>query len=246
MSFPILAASIFSPFPQIVFGFSTRKGGVSSEPYGCNMSYSVGDDAANVKENQKRFLEHLGVRTENLAVPKQVHGDNVVRVSRPGIYENCDALISNKKGVFLRITTADCLPLFLFDPNSGSVAAVHAGWRGCVQQIAQKTIIQMGEEFSTKPGELRVYIGPSARKCCYEVGEDVTRKFNQRFLIDTGGERPHFDMLGFTLDLLRESGVDNLHIEVSPHCTICTPQLFHSYRRDGAKSGRMMGVIGLR
>lgn len=241
-----LTASIFSSFPSVAFGFSTRNGGVSPEPYRLNMSFSVGDDSTSVMENQRRFLNHLGIRVEDLAIPKQVHGDIVLRVLKPGVYENCDALITNEKNVFLRITVADCLPIFLFDPVSQSVAAVHAGWRGCIHQIVQKTIIRMTKEFSAKLGAMRVYIGPSARSCCYEVGDEVAGQFDQRFLIQKTQGRPHLDMLGFTLTLLTDAGIEHSCIEISPHCTICTPSLFHSYRRDGAKSGRMMGVIGLK
>jgi YfiH family protein len=242
----VLSATIFSPFPHLVFGISTRNGGISPGQYGLNMSFSVGDDPSNVTENQRRFLGHLGIPVDNLAIPKQVHGARVVRVVKAGVYADCDALVTNEKNVFLRVTVADCLPVFLFDPDALAVAAVHAGWRGCAQGVVQKTVMKMADEFSTMPASLRVFIGPSARACCYEIGEEVAAQFYERFLVRHKGNRPHLDMLGLTLNLLDGCGIPGTHVEVSPHCTIHSPQLFHSYRRDGMKSGRMMGVIGIK
>lgn len=104
----------------------------------------------------------------------------------------------------------------------------------------------MIEEFSAKPDTLRAYIGPSARVCCYEVGEEVASQFDERFRVRKERARPYLDMQSFTTSLLTEMGLRHEHIEISPYCTICMPELFHSYRRDGAKSGRMRGIIGLR
>lgn len=245
MSVPIVFSSIFSSFPQVKFGFSTRQDGINSEVFGLNVSFGVGDDRSNVGEHQRRFLESLSIVRGDLAIPKQVHGSTVQRVTHPGLYDDCDALITNEADVFLSITVADCLPIFLFDPSSQSIGAVHAGWRGCAQNIVQKTVLRMAAECSAKLETMRVYVGPSARSCCYEVGEEVASQFDEKFLIRKTGARPHLDMQAFTVAVLSEMGIQNSQIEISQYCTICTPELFHSYRRDGARSGRMIGVIGL-
>lgn len=215
---PVIRASVFSSFPDVLFGFTTRHGNVDF---------------------------HLGIGVEHLAIPKQVHGGNVIRVFKPGKYEGCDALTTSEKKVYLSINVADCLPIFIYDPGYVAVAAVHAGWRGCIERIVEKTISAMVEEFDSDPPMLRVFIGPSARVCCYEVGNDVASQFDERFLFRKNTPRPHLDMLAFTQHLLATSGVQQSHIEVSPYCTICTPNLFHSYRRDREKSGRMVGIIGI-
>ena len=246
MSVPIIVSQMFSSFPQVSFGLSTRLGGVSPEPFGMNLSFNVGDDRIKVMQNRRIFLKSLQITGDQLAVPRQNHGDTVKVVERSGEYQGCDGLVTNKPGVFLSVSIADCLPVFFFDPSSESIAAVHAGWRGCVQKIVQKAVTKMVAEFSTKPETLMAYIGPSARVCCYEVGEEVASRFDQKFLSHNTGTRPHLDMKSFTVSLLKEIGVADSHIEISQYCTMCAAEFFHSYRRDGASSGRMMGVIGLR
>lgn len=242
----VVSASVFSPFPRVVFGMSTRLGGVSPEPYGMNLSFSVGDEESRVLENQQRFLTQLGVSNERLAIAKQVHGDRVLFADKPGEYERCDALFTTSTNLFLRISIADCLPIFLFDPESEAIAAIHAGWRGCEQNIVEKTVQKMKDDCSTDPLSLRAFIGPSARSCCYEIGEDVARRFDSRFLVRNRRGRFHLNMIDHTLCSLSNAGVNKSFVEVDPRCTICTPQLFHSYRRDGGKAGRMAGIIGLR
>jgi len=218
LSGPIIRASIFSPFPQVIFGFSTRRSAAAAV---------------------------FGIGGEHLAVPKQVHGDRVVRVFKPGEFENCDALISSEKDVYLSISVADCLPIFFFDPAHDAVAVIHAGWRGCVHRIVEKTIDAMRSEFSSEPTALRVFIGPSARVCCYEVGQEVARQFDRQFLFQTMNSRAHLDMVAVVQNMMTEAGVQRKNIETSPYCTICTPQLFHSYRRDKERAGRMVGIIGI-
>ncbi len=245
MSAPVIFSKSFSSFPQITFGFSTRQSEVTSEPIGANARRSAGDDRTRTLQNHEEFLQSLLIAENELANPGQVHGDTVQRAERPGEYQDCDGLVTNKPGVFLTVRVADCLPVFFFDPSSKSVAVVHAGWRGSALKIVQKAIALMAEEFLAKSETMLVYIGPSARACCYEVGEEIASKFHPQFLSRGIDPRPHLDMQSITVSLLNEMGVKDSHIEASPYCTVCTPELFHSYRRDRAASGRMIGTIGL-
>jgi len=241
----IIRSDLFSSFSRLRFGMSTRGGGVSPEPYGMNLSFNVGDDERNVIANREKFFGDVGIGLNALAMTRQVHGDTVTRVRGPGSRASCDALISDDPGVFLAITVADCLPVFLFDPVTLSVAAVHIGWRGSKLRILEKALRGMAEKFGAKAGDLISFIGPSARVCCYEVGEEVAIGFPENVLRRTIADRAHLDLMQFNRNILLEAGVRGTHIEVSPHCTICNGELFHSYRREGKKSGRMMGVIGV-
>lgn len=215
---PSIRATIFSSFPQVFFGFST-----------CSSAAHT----------------HLGIGEEDLAIPKQVHGSRVVRVVKPGKFENCDALITSEKNVYLSVSVADCLPIFFYDPVHEAVAAVHAGWRGCVHRIVEETMASMKREFFSEPSVLRAFIGPSARACCYEVGEEVARQFDKKFLLQNVNSRTHLDMIAVTQDMMTKAGVQRKNIETSPYCTICTPELFHSYRRDRERAARMVGIIGI-
>jgi YfiH family protein len=241
----IIRSQRFSEYPSIVFGISTRIGGVSPDPYALNLSFDVGDDRVRVTENRRRFLEALNVSSDQLAIPKQSHGTTVRRVDRPGAYANCDALVTGHKGVYLVVSVADCIPLCVYDPSKNVIAAVHVGWRGGASGIVKETIRILKEEFVTTPEEFVVYLGPSARACCYEVGEDVACKFPPQFLHQKPPGKPLLDLIGVTKAQLIHAGLREDRIEENGECTICTPELFHSYRRDGERSGRMMGVIGL-
>jgi YfiH family protein len=241
----IIRSSKFSEYPRLVFGHSTRIGGVSPEPYALNLSFSVGDDSSRVWENRRRFFGELNIPLDRLAIPKQRHTNVVRMVSGPGDYEDCDALVTNAEGVYLVVSVADCIPLFVFDPVKNVVGAIHVGWRGSASGIVNETVRLLKEEFSSNPEGLIAYIGPSARACCYEVGGEVAGKFPEEYTRAKVAGKSHLDLPGFSKKQLMESGVKEERIEENGKCTICTPGLFHSYRRDGGRSGRMMGVIGI-
>jgi polyphenol oxidase len=242
---PIIFSEYFSKLKEVKFGFSTRNGGVSSEPLGMNLSFNVGDESMNVLENRERFFGSLKIGLDELAIPRQVQGGLVKRVFVQGGYDACDGLITNSYGVFLTVSVADCLSIYLFDPVRKAVSAVHAGWRGSSMSIVSRAVNLMNAEFETLPSDLLVYISPAAGVCCYEVGEDVAKNFKDEFLVRHGDRKPHLDLKMHTKNELLEVGVLEANIEISKFCTICNSELFHSYRRDSEKSGRMMGVIGL-
>ncbi len=239
----IIASEKLSKFNDLKFGFSTRLGGISKGQFGMNLSFYVGDDRLNVLENRERFFGALKIGLNELAIPQQVQGSVVQRVFTQGGYDSCDGLITDSKGVFLTISTADCLPVFLFDPVTKSVGALHAGWRGSEMNIVSRAIRMMREEFGTSPANLISYIAPAASVCCYEVGEDVAKRFSHEFLIQNS--KLHLNLKEHAKTLMLDAGVRGENIEVSEYCTICNANLFHSHRRDKEKSGRMMGVIGL-
>ncbi len=223
---------------------STRVGGVSRPPFDLNLSFSVGDDPTDVNKNRELFFGSVGIKVGALALPQQVHSNIVRRADHPGLYSSCDALASNVPGVYLGVTVADCIPLLIFDPVKRSVAAVHAGWRGCLSLIASKAIQTLAIEYSSRPEHLYAYLGPSAGACCYEVGEEVADRFDPGDCQKRGGKL-YLDLKSIARRHLSGSGIPETHIEESAHCTICSPGLYHSFRREKERSGRMMGVIGL-
>jgi hypothetical protein len=231
-------------FPGILFGMSLRKGGVSREPFGMNVSYRVGDEEDAVSRNREIFLDNLGIPATQLATPGQSHSANVLRVDAPGMYADCDGLITSRCGIFLAITVADCVPIFLYDPHQRVVGALHAGWRGTADSIAANGVAIMKSECGSRPSDLVAFVGPSARVCCYEVGEEVAQRFDG-FAVRRRNGKIFLDLAAANKKQLLESGMKAENIEVSPFCTISNADLFHSYRRDGNQSGRMMGVIGM-
>jgi YfiH family protein len=240
----IVQSSLFLRFSGLTCGLSTRIGGVSPDPLGMNMSFHVGDAPENVEKNRRRFFQHMGITPEQVALPKQEHTSVVRKVLAAGSFESCDALLTDRPGVFLGISVADCTPIFLFDPAKHVVAAVHAGWRGTEQKIAKRTIDAMKREFETDPGNVVAFIGPAAGVCCYEVGSEVAGKFEARFAQKRDG-KIYLDVKADNVAQLLHSGVPSMNIEISPDCTICGTKLYHSFRRDRDRSGRMMGIIGM-
>jgi YfiH family protein len=181
----------------------------------------------------------------NLATAKQVHSDRVLLAESPGVQGEGDALITNRPGIHLVIRTADCLPILIADPRNRAVAAVHAGWRGVVAEIACKTVRAMCQQFDTRPQDLVVAIGPGIGPCCFEVGPEVAIQFAPFFPERDLSGRTKVDLSETTCRQLGRNGVTLGQISTSNLCTCCNPDLFESYRRDREKAGRMLAVIGL-
>lgn len=241
---PAIRPRIFPSQPAVLAAVSTRNGGVSPAPLGMNLSFRVGDRQENVRRNREIFFGSLGIGTAELAIPGQVHGTRVLRAVDPGTYPECDALVTVAARVFLCVSVADCVPVLLCDPDVPAVAAVHAGWRGTVGRILEGTVRKMEDDFGAEPRRFRAYIGPSASTCCYTVGEDVALRFDRRFVRRSGG-RFIVDLKRANYQQLLDAGVSVRRIEVSRACTISDARRFHSFRRDGKRSGRMIAVIGL-
>lgn len=184
---PYVAFPIFSAYPELVCGFSTRLGGVSR---GCfasmNLGFHRGDEEDRVFENYRRICGSMGFAPEQLIFTDQVHKTNVRRAYRAdcgkGIvserdYGEVDAHITNEPDAVLLVFGADCVPLFFYDPVKHAIGAAHAGWRGSVGGIAAKTVARMQAEFGCDPSDLLVAIGPSIGPECYEVGAEVAGEF---------------------------------------------------------------------
>lgn len=228
----------------VTCGISTRLGGVSPEPLCMNLSFNVGDAKENVEQNRHLFAQAVGVEVDRLAMPVQVHSDVVKRADAPGSYSSCDGLVTDVPGVCLSVSVADCIPIFIVEPRCKAIAAIHAGWRGTAARIVVRGVEMLVDEFNCRPERMIAYIGPGAGQCCYSVGADVAGRFSQEFVREVK-DSLFVDLKGANLSQLVDVGLARKLIEVSPCCTIDESNLLHSYRRDGARSGRMMGVIGL-
>ena len=233
-------------FPELRCGVSTRNGGVSPDPMGLNLSFHVGDKPGNVEKNRNLFFGGLDIPLEKVAFTRQVHSAVVQAAQHAGIYENCDALMTNQPDLYLAISVADCLPILLYDQTTATIAAIHSGWRGSKANIVGRGIALMQEKYDATPGTMVAYIGPSAGVCCYEVGEEVAADFEPTYLRRLNAAKPHLDLKRFNHDLMVHAGIAEKNIEVSDYCTICNADLFHSFRRDDRRAGRMIALIGRR
>ena len=219
--------------------FTTRRGGVSEGPFAeLNLSRSVGDEPARVDVNRERLAAQVGLSWLDFSHGKQVHGSSVRRVllGQPrrvrGSEEDgqATALADNPALVMV----ADCLPITL--AGATAVAALHAGWRGLAAGILEEGVAALRDCGETGP--LSAALGPSARPCCYEVGEEVHAHFSERGA--RVGER-RLDLAAVARHRLAASGVTSIH-DVGL-CTMCAPELFFSHRRDSGRTGRQAGLI---
>lgn len=210
-----------------------------------------------------------GVRLRNLRRLKQVHGADVV-VVRAGdapfdTPPAADILASDARGFAVAVQAADCVPLLIGDRHTGVVAAAHAGWRGLAAGVPRAAVDALRADFGSIPGDLVVAVGPSIGGCCYEVGDEVRARFAEAFdraadawftsapLVVPGnapframGAAPgkwFFNGWQAAHDQLAAAGVPPAHIHLATLCTASHPVTFCSYRRDGAKAGRIAGVI---
>lgn len=176
-----------------------------------------------------------------------------------------DIAMTDDPGVAVAVQVADCAPILLADRKTGAVAAVHAGWRGTAAGVARVAVAIMARHFGTHPDDLVAAIGPSIGPCCYQVGGDVIQTFRGAgftaeetggwFRADSGSspdeivrrqpgtDRYRLDVAKANLDQLRSAGLPPANISACGLCTACHPSLFPSYRRDGAGTGRIAGVI---
>jgi len=223
---------------------STKPGGSNLPPFYNNLSYKVGDNENTVSSNRHKFFSSLNIDEKNLAVPKQVHSLNVRIIETPGSYPETDALITNKKNLFLSVSIADCYPVLIYDKSKHIIAAVHSGWRGTQKVILTHTLNKMFEQFECFPDDLFIFIGPGISKNNFEVGEEVALLFEEKYRHSKNGK--------YFIDL-RENLADQLsffhipagNIEFNPMCSFDETDYLHSYRRDKENSGRMLAVIGM-
>lgn len=238
-------------------GFSTRVGGVSPFPENdLNLAGFNEDAAENIYENRRRFLNVFD-GDYRLATVWQIHGDTV-KVIRT--YEetgesddHADAVLSDLTGILAGAKTADCVPVLIGDPVTGAFAAIHAGWRGTVSSIVQKTVVKMTELYASDAGNLIAAIGPAASACHYEIGEDVMEAFAgsfadcEKYFTPTRDGHARVDLHQANRDQLVASGLADENIHTAPYCTMERPDLFFSYRLEKqklGKTGRLLSVIG--
>ncbi|MEX0749049.1 MAG: peptidoglycan editing factor PgeF [Candidatus Saccharimonadales bacterium] len=235
----LLAPTIFDPFPEVVAAMSMR------DTAGANqLNMSRQQESKIARTNRQQFAAEIGFDLEQLAAPEQNHTDIVHVVQGEYHPHPGDGVITSEPGWLLGITVADCVPLLLFDPLSGSYGAIHSGWRGSAQNIAGITVQKMMREFSLRPENLYAWIGPSADKATYEVGYDVVSQFNPKYSTPLDADRWLFDNKRVVHDQLLDNGLRLERIEISSLDTISNPEL-HSERRDEETSGRMLAAIGI-
>lgn len=259
LTFPLL-----EELPMTVHGFTTRLGGVSRGVCeSMNLSFSRGDDPEAVMENYRRIGRALGFSPEQVVCSDQTHTTNVRRVGRedcgtgvtmPKSYQDVDGLITDEPQVALATFYADCVPLYLVDPEKRAIGLAHSGWRGTVGKIGKVTVEAMEREFGSRPENIRTVIGPSICEDCYEVSEDVAQAFRQAYdsrlwdRLMTGGKEGKYQLNLWEAcrENFLEAGVLPEHISMPEICTCCNPDFLFSHRASQGKRGNLAAFLMLR
>lgn len=243
-------------------GFSSRLGGVSRGNLdSLNLGVKKDDSRENIIENYKIFTQSLGIDLGNLVLSNQVHKANILQVDKndrgkgltreSDIYDT-DGFITNQKGIALVTFYADCVPLFFLDPVKKAIGLAHAGWKGSVDGIGQKTARRMIEAYDSDPKDILIGIGPSIGQCCFEVGSEVIEKVDKGF---KNGERYFqrkdngkfmLDLWDLNKDQFLDIGIPEKNITMSNICTKCNKDTFFSHRGDNGKAGSLAAIIELK
>lgn len=244
-----------------VVAFSTRRHGlgVSKGNYASlNINPFCGDNLENIEKNRALLGASLGISESMLVVPHQVHDKRVEVIhldflsltdaERAKRLEGVDALLTDVKGLCIGVSTADCVPILLYDNEVGAVGAVHAGWRGTVKRIAEASVRQMVSELGSDPKNIKAIVGPSISKAAFEVGDEVYEAFsNEGFPMSEIScrinNRWHIDLWECNRLQLLSLGLQDQTIFISGICTYSNPDDFFSARRLGINSGRIYSGI---
>lgn len=236
------------PFPH---GFSTRLGGVSSEPGYETLDLGAGRDEAAINENRKRFARALsGKDGTPLVSARQIHSAKAVYTDRPGGEYECDAFVTDVPGMIIAVKTADCVPILFCDPENRVIGAAHAGWRGTVSGVAASCLREM-EKHGADLHKTVAAIGPCIKSCCYEVdGKFVSAVSASEFAgicmkHITGAGEHRADLQLMNRDILISCGIPSENVHISGFCTFCGSSLFFSHRAGRGVRGLMMSGIML-
>ena len=263
---PMIRFRCLDGYDFVSLAFSTRLGGVTDKDYlsSLNFGWDRGDKEENVRENYRRLCKALGTDYKKLILSDQVHGDKIEYVDERYAagekiekkLKGVDGMVTDKKGLTLATSFADCVPLFFIDTVGKVIGSSHSGWRGTVARIGQKTIKKMAEQFGSRPEDIICIIGPSICRKCYEVSEDVAIEFIKEFGRNGIAEnivmrKPETEDK-FLLNLweanrvqLSDAGVPDKNIHISGICTCCNPDILYSHRASRGKRGNLNGFIRL-
>lgn len=257
----MLGYELMKAYPDISCFSTTRHGGCSRGAYASfNCNDYCGDDPADVARNRQLLASLIPVPGVELVIPHQTHGVEVrviddtyiyrCTAGRASLLEGVDALVTDRPAYCLCISTADCIPLLLYDVRHRAVGAVHAGWRGTVGRIVEKTLAVMNDRYGTEGGDVVACIGPGISQAAFEVGDEVYEAFREAGFpmsaLARREEKWHIDLWEANRIQLLACGVRPSHIEVAGICTYGRNGDFFSARRQGIRSGRILSGIVMR
>jgi YfiH family protein len=190
-------------------------------------------------------IDIKAITRKTVYMPKQEHTDIVDFIEEDLSPRTADAVVTKRNDILIGVKVADCVPILLFDRERSIAAAVHAGWRGIAKGILRKTITAMAVKYGSDPVDILISMGPSIRKCCYEVSDDVIQAITEETGNGDYHSKAHLDLQGANRLQAVSSGIIPEHVDLVDKCTFCSNGNYHSYRRDKGAQGRQGGFIGI-
>lgn len=261
MSSHAIAPTYYNISPRVTAFSTTRHGGNSVGNYASfNINEFCGDNAHSVAANRELLARELGIESSLIVMPHQTHGTGICVIdneymalpdhARRTLLDGIDAMMTNLHGICIGVSTADCIPVLLYDPRHDAICAIHAGWHGTLARIVQKAVNVMHTNYQTAPTELRCIIGPGISRQNFEVGDEVYDAFkNEGFDMTSIAERHtkwHIDLPLCNHMMLEQLGVASENIMKSGICTYDHVDDYFSARRLGTESGRIFTGIMLK
>ena len=198
-----------------------------------------------IKKNCDNFIASLKIDHNKIIFPEQTHSSNVKIVGKSKHYNETDGLISTTKKYGVGVLVADCTPIFLFGIKSNHFGVIHSGWRGAANKITTKALkkfISLGN----MPTEIKAVLGPSIKKCCFEIGRDVSSFFSRKNLYPKKASKFNLDLKKEIYDEVSRFGLSTKNIFSDSHCTFCDHDKFFSFRREGLSAGRMVAIMKIK
>jgi polyphenol oxidase len=235
-------------------GLFTRKGGISPEQWSSlNLGGTNGDSRANVIENRKRIFQVMDRDVESIFDVWQVHGTETVCTDRPrpldSAHQQADIILTDRPEITLFMRFADCVPIFLYDPEKRVIGIVHAGWQGTVKKAPAVAVQRMVSAYGCRAENILAGIGPSIGAHHYQVGDDVVHRARGAFkeqadevLIKRDGVT-YFDLWKANRISLNNEGVQS--VEIAGLCTACNIEDWYSHRAEAGKTGRFGALLAM-
>lgn len=227
-------------YPKIFHSFSSRIDG--------DLGYISRDG----RDNREKFAQKINLDWYNIVEMNQIHQSNIKIVTEKDKgkrISRTDGLITVDKGVYLIALVADCIPLLFFDAEKEVVGVAHAGWMGTVARISQKMIYIFRENFASKAEKIQIGFGPSIGPCCYDIpterAELIKKKIGEKYFLHKK-DKIYFNLWEANKNQLIESGIRENHIYNPQICNSCHSKDFFSFRQEGLKTGRFLGLIGMK
>ena len=217
------------------------------------MSHKISNKSININFFSKKFFKKNNIEKidfsllkkydqKQFLIPNQIHSKNIVFSNEPGQINNCDGVFTSNPRVACLIKVADCMPIFFAHQYITFFGVVHAGWKGLTRGILKETSILL-MEYNLKINEIDSYIGPSIQQCCFEVSRNIIDKFPTWSMTPKKFGKFMVNLQKIAFEELRSIGFDRKRIKINSDCSFCKKNNYYSYRRDGEKTGRMIGVI---